>query len=266
MPAIAIAWLLRKCVIVNYHGGEARIFLERWGRIVKYVLARVDMVIVPSGFLKRVFLEHEVHCEIVPNVVDLSDFSYKLRRVFKPVFLVPRHLKPEYNVGCAIRAFRIIQDKLPEAELYITGTGSEERYLKHLAEDPRLRRVNFLGHVPHSEMPSLYRHCDMVLNTSNLDNLPCFILEAFASGVPVISTRAGGIPYVITDSQTGFLVDLNDHEGIASVALYLMENPDLARDITENARQAVEQYTWKTVESKLLGIYSRTLKSREICY
>jgi len=91
--------------------------------------------------------------------------------------------------------------------------------------------------VGRKSIPDYYDQSDFMLNASNIDNMPMSILEAFSSGIPVISTEAGGIPYIIRDGENGMLVSLDDDQAMAEKAIYLLENQRVAERIAEQALQ-----------------------------
>jgi len=256
-PAVFTGRLLGKKIILNYHSGEAEDHLRRSLWIIKKVLRRVDTLVVPSLYLKDVFERFGFHAEVVFNIVDLETFRFRKREKYEPKFLVNRSLEPMYNVGCVLRAFRIIQHHYPEAKLVVVGGGSEKNDLKKLSKDSILKNVHFAGEVEHHKMPEYFAKADFFLNASNIDNMPISILEAFSSGLPVISTNAGGIPYIVDDGRNGFLVNLNDHEAIAKKAIFLLNNPEVASRIAYGAREDCEKlYSWKVNKEKWLKLYN----------
>ena len=90
--------------------------------------------------------------------------------------------------------------------------------------------------------------------------MPGSLLECFASGLPVVATKAGGIPFVVNDGKTGLLVDLNDHEAMAECAFRLLENPDLVERITQSGRAELEKYSWKNVRREWLNLYRELMQ------
>lgn len=162
-----------------------------------------------------------------------------------------------YNVGCFLKAFRIIQDSCPEAELFVIGSGSEEKNLRRLSKELGLQNVFFTGVIEHEKMPDYLAKADFLLNASNIDNMPISILEAFSCGLPVISTNAGGIPYIVDDNRNGCLVRLNNHEAMAEKAIFLITNQAVAKQITYEAREDCEKfYSWKVNRDKWLKLYN----------
>lgn len=213
-------------------------------------------MVVPSLYLKKIFEQFGFQTEVILNVVDLETFAFKKREKFQPKFLVNRGLEPMYNVGCVLKAFQIIQDSYPEAELIVIGSGSEEKSLRKLSKELDLKNVSFTGVIEHTKMPDYLAKADFLLNASNIDNMPISILEAFSSGLPVISTEAGGIPCIIKDGENGMLVPLNDENSLAKKAIYLIENQGIARKIAEKAWENCRtKYSWEANRRKWLDLY-----------
>lgn len=259
IPPLIIGRLLHKQVIMSYHGGAAERFLaDRKHIIAKKSLKIADKIIVPSGYLKDMFFQLGLTAEIVPNILNFKDYDFRFRDNPTPRFIVTRHLEPIYNIEMVIRAFQLIADKYPSAILSICGKGSEEAKLKKLVKDLHLEEmVEFLGEVNNNEIASKYNEADIFLNGSNIDNLPVAILEAFASGLPVVSTNAGGIKYIIKNGQNGLLVEINDYKGMAEQVERLLQDKELFKSITKNAHETLKEYSWDNVRIKLLPLLGR---------
>jgi len=255
-PAILIGRWFGKRVILNYRSGTAHDHLTRWPRSTSAVLRRVDQIIVPSNYLVDVFGQFGYRATPVCNFVNVDAIAYRARRALSPVFLSNRNFAPLYNVGCVLRAFALIQASVPTARLIVAGDGEEREMLHRLAEELQLKNVEFLGAVPPERMPGLYDQADVYLNAPNIDNMPNSVVEAFAAGLPVVTSRAGGIPYIVTHEETGLLVDCNDHEAMANSALRLLRNSDLAIELAGRAREEVlAKYTWEAVRRGWLRAY-----------
>lgn len=256
IPPLVLGKLLQKKTIVYYHGGAAKGFFEDKRHILaKKTLNLADKIIVPSGYLKDVFGQFGLATEIVSNILDYGVYEYRIRENPAPRFIVARHLEPIYNIEMVIRAFQLLAHKYYQAILYICGKGSEEEKLKRLVKDLNLEdKVKFLGEVNNKEIAAKYNEADIFLNGSYIDNLPVAILEAFASGLPVVSTDAGGIRYIIKNGQNGLLVGSNDYNGMADQAEKLLQDKELFQKITQNARETLKEYSWNKVRTKLLPI------------
>lgn len=253
-PALLLIFFKRKKVILSARGGGARQFFRRYGILVRPLLKRVQLIITPSGFLKEIFQEEQgLSAEIVPNIADLSQFEFRVRTHLKPHFICTRNLEPIYDVATVIRAVALIAEQFPETRLGIVGGGSQQKELEDLVAQLDLGdKVFFYGMVSHEEMPNLYAQYDIFLNGSRVDNLPGTILEAFACGLPVISTNAGGIPYMVEDGKTGLLVEVGDWRALAKKAIAVLENRGLALSLVNNGFQEVQKYRWEYVRTLLL--------------
>lgn len=261
-PAILAAKLYSKKSLLNYRSGECEDHLTRWRRTTLPVLRAVDMIVTPSNYLVDVFARFGLEARAVHNIVESDRFRFRPRPRLRPVFLSNRNLEPLYNVGCTLRAFARIQAHCPEASLVIAGDGSERAALERLARELNLRGVEFLGRVAPEEMPALYAKADIYLNSPNIDNMPNSILEAYASGLAVVTTDAGGIPYIVRHEETGLMVARDDAEALATCALRLLEDDALAQRIISNARDECRKYTWAATREAWLNLYHEIAHER----
>ncbi|MBX7172022.1 MAG: glycosyltransferase family 4 protein [Pyrinomonadaceae bacterium] len=248
LPPLFIAKLFRKKTILNYHTGEAEEHLKNWKLTAKPTMKWFDKIVVPSKFLVDVFAKYGLHAEAIFNFVDTEKFKFRERKKLEPIFLSNRNFEPYYNVSCVIRAFAEIQKQFPEAKLLIAGFGSEEKKLKDLAAELKLENVDFLGKIPNEEMPQIYDSADSYLNASLVDNMPLSLIEAFSAGVPVISSNAGGIPYLIEHEKNGLLVKMNDCQALAVESIKLLNDSVLAKNIIGQAKLESEKYEWQKVK------------------
>lgn len=255
-PAILISKLFGRKTILNYRSGEADDHLRRWRRTAIPTMRLVDSIVTPSEYLVDVFAGHGLQAQYIYNIVDLNRFRFRRREPLSPTFLANRNFEPLYNVGCVVRAFALVQQQYPESRLTLVGDGSERRSLEQLVTDLKLENVEFLGRVSPDQMPQLYDDAEIYLNSPNIDNMPGSILEAFAAGTPVVSTDAGGIPYIVTDRKTGLLVSLDDHNAMAARVVELLSNEELARSIATAALRECERYRWETVRDQWLTLYA----------
>ena len=257
-PAILIGKALGKRVIVNYRSGEAEDHLRRWRRSAVPTLRRADAVVTPSGYLVDVFSRFGIGAESIANFVDPDAVRFRERTQLRPVFLSNRNFQALYNVPCVLRAFATIQGRFPDARLIVVGDGPERGHVHQTARELALRNVEFVGPVRPDEMGRWYDAADVYLNASDIDNMPNSIIEAFACGLPVVTSRAGGIPYVVEHERNGLMVACGDHEALAAAALRLLNDPSLARRlIAEGLRDVAGQYTWDAVRERWTRLYQR---------
>lgn len=254
-PAIVVAKLFGKRVVLNYRSGEAEDHLASWKRTAIPVLKLADALVVPSGYLVEVFDRFGLNARSIPNVIDVNQYSFRERARLRPVFLSNRNLDAMYNVSCVLQAFHIVQQQFPEANLTVAGEGAERARLERLSKELELRNVSFPGRVSGKRMVELYEQADIYLNGSNIDNMPTSLIEAFASGLPVVTTNAGGIPYFVEHERTGLMVERGDFQDMALQAIRLLNDQSLANVIIRNAKQECMKYTWGSVRDSWLELY-----------
>ena len=254
-PALLVSRLYGKKSVLNYRSGEAEDHLTRYSRTAIRTIRLADQVVVPSGYLVDIFASFGLKARSIPNFVESGRFCFRRRTPLRPLFLSNRNFEPLYNVGCIIRAFALIQKRFPKARLTLAGDGSQRAHLEKLVSELDLREVVFLGPVDPANMPRLYDAHDIYLNSPDIDNMPGSIIEAFASGLPVVTTNAGGIPYIIKDRENGLMVERGDHEKMAEYAIRLLEDEGLAIQIADKAREECSRYTWSSVRNEWLNLY-----------
>jgi glycosyltransferase involved in cell wall biosynthesis len=254
LPAIVAAKALGCPVIVNYRSGEAPDHLAR-SRVARVTLGKVDRNVVPSRFLVDVFARFGIPATIIPNLVDLKRFRFRLRSPLAPRVLSTRNLEPLYNVACTVRAFRLVQDRYPDASLTLVGGGSQELALRALVQQLALRNVTFVGRVAPTDISRYYASHDVYLQSPNVDNMPTSVLEAYASGLPVVSTDAGGISAILRHGHHGLLAPLDNHQHLAAHVLHLLEQPLLVERLTRAAFATCDAYTWPAIRDQWLRVY-----------
>ncbi len=255
VPAMLAAKAFRKRVVLNYHSGEAADHLSRWGMLVHPFLKLADEIVVPSEYLRGVFARHGYRARVIRNVVDTSRFRFRERRPLRARILSTRNLEPIYRIDDTLRAFALLRARRPEATLTIAGSGSEEKRLRRLAA-PFGDAVRFIGRVDPASMPRVYDDADIFVNSSVVDNQPLSILEAFAAGLPVVSTPTGEIANMVREGQTGSIAPAGSPEAIADAIARLLTDPDTAIAMARRARAEVDQYTWPAVRNQWEAVYS----------
>lgn len=263
-PAICIARLRGTAVVVNYRGGEAEPFLRGSAGAVALTLHRAQALIVPSGYLAAVFGARGYQALVVPNIIDLARFRSapvpSQTAVNRLHLLVARNLEAIYDNAGALRAFALVLEARPEARLTIAGSGPLRAELEALAAELGVAHaVRFSGRVEHAQMAALYRQAGILLNPSLVDNMPNCLLEALASGVPIVSTNVGGVSFMVEAERTALLVPPADPRALADAVLRLAAEPALADRLIQNGLDQVQQYCWPSVKPVLSQVYRDAL-------
>jgi glycosyltransferase involved in cell wall biosynthesis len=205
----------------------------------------------PSGGLSKI----GVRAVPIGNTISPEQFRFRERRRPRPVFLHNRGLEKHYNVACCLRAFSLVQEQYPEANLYVAHDGPDRANLEQLSRELKLKHVFFFGAVSQDRMQELYDMADIYLMSPNSDNMPLSVLECFAAGLPVVSTNAGGIPRIVENNRTGLLVPSNDHRAMAEASLRLLREEGLASRLTGNAREECRHYEPSIIARRWVSLY-----------
>jgi glycosyltransferase involved in cell wall biosynthesis len=262
-PALWIAWLRGRAVVVNYRGGEAERFLAGSSRLVRMSLSRARIVAVPSRFLRKIFASHGVPAEVVPNIVDLKLFAPRALPAALPAsphVVVTRNLEWIYDNETALRALSLVRSEFPSCRMSIAGIGPEQERLRQIAIECGVAdAVAFVGRLGRDAIAALYQSADIALNPSRVDNMPNSILEALASGVPVVSTQVGGVPYMVDHGRTAVLVPPADAQAMAEGIARLLRDRDLAHHLASTGLLDVQQFGWPAVKDQWIDIYARLM-------
>ncbi len=262
-PAIIIAHWLKVPIFINYRGGKAREFFDGSWKYIKKDVEKASGILVPSLFLKEVFLVFNQQATIIPNIINMELFTYRPSKLKQDGLhvIVTRNLEAIYDNATAIRSFAMINMKYPQARLTIAGTGPLKAQLQSLSKELGIEKnIHFAGRIDRSDMADLYNSADIMINSSIIDNMPNSILEALASGVLVVSTNVGGIPYMVEDGKDAILVNPKDPKAMFNAMCSLIDNPQLAETIAQKGYDKVQAYQPNNVLPMLELVYKKVIK------
>ena len=165
------------------------------------------------------------------------------------LLLTVSRLAPEKNVELLTKVLPLI----PDASLAIVGDGPQRGALeKQFADLP----VNFVGYLKGEELAEGYASADAFVYASETETMGNVVLEAMASGIPVIAPRAGGIPSLVEHEKAGLLFDPGDAEGCAALVNRVFAEPELSGVIQNGARSFAEQHTWSAAAARVRTDYA----------
>lgn len=266
--AEVVAWTLRRAgkpYVLTLHGGNLPAFARRWPGRVRRLLASAGAVTAPSPYLLESMRPYRDDLLLVPNPLDLPAYEFRQRRAVRPSLVWLRALHSIYNPTLAPRVVALLARDWPDAHLRMVGPdkgdGSLAAVRRTADELGVAERVELVGQVAKGAVPGWLQKGDVFLNTTNVDNTPVSVLEAMACGLCVVSTRVGGLPYLLADGQDALLVPPDDAEAMAAAVRRLLTEPELAAWLSGNARRKAEQHDWAKLtprwESLLVEVASR---------
>jgi L-malate glycosyltransferase len=260
IPAWLISRLCQKRFLLNYHTAR------EWQKLassllVRFILRRTETIVVPSLYLAAKFEQIGIAVSIVPNIIDEDHFQYRPRIPLRPNVICTRNLSPDYGMEVVIHAFAIVQQHYPDAMLYLVGDGPLRNNLEILARALRVSHIIFCGALPNEKVAECYKQADIFVNGSVLDNAPLSILEAMASGVPVVTTAAGGIPHMVKHEETALVCPVGDWLALAEQVMRLLREPELGLQIARRAYEQVFMHSWPLIRKKWLDVYAGEILS-----
>lgn len=264
-------------LVITSHGGdvkEGNIRISKPGMEARYVKAvqSADALVSIGNFTTEGFRRlHQGTPNIVPipNGIDLEPFAEQAPRPenldarIKPgqYVLFLGRLKARKGVDVLLDAI----DRLPPKigmHCVVAGTGEEEAELKDIAKRLNIeRRVHFVGRVEGPAKLWLLQNAMCVTMPSrDWEAFPLVLLESYAAGKAVIGSRIPGIEDLIVEGNTGTLVPEGSAEGLADALAEFISNPELPRQMGENARRMAQDYSWDAVARRHIELYKELLK------
>jgi phosphatidylinositol alpha-1,6-mannosyltransferase len=181
-----------------------------------------------------------------------------------PVVLCVSRLVPIKNVAVFVDAMAVVHRERPDARGVIVGDGPLEPSLRQQAAALGLDGVvHFAGYVEQPDLPPWYRAADVFVLSSDFDNSPNVVLEAMASGLPVVATNVGGVPDFVEVPAGGALVPKGDAASLGAQIVALL-NDDTRRRAAGafNRQRATTKFSWRTSAEQLLAAYERAMAAR----
>lgn len=251
---VIVGKIWHKRIVVTYHGGGADEYFAKRPKFVRRWLKWADAVIVLNGYLEKVFKHYNIPCVVIPNIVELNEVPQRV--VHEGIrFISVRHLRPLYNIPCILQAYRQVREQYENCSLTILGQGPEREELEQLVKKQHISDVTFVGQVPNTEMMRYLSESDIMLSAPHIDNMPVSVLEAMNAGVLVISSRVGGVPYIIEEDKTGLFFTDDKVEELAEKMIWTIEHPKERENMAQKAQKEVQKYTWGNIRTKMLQLY-----------
>ncbi len=248
------------------HGGNLPNFSKKFPVWSNRVFRRFDVLVAPSPYLAREMSLHGLTARVIPNIIDLPSYPFRLRTSLRPRMLWMRAFHEIYNPMMALQVLAKIREKYPEATLVMAGADKGlECDIKRAAQDMGLgSSVEFPGFLGAEEKMRAFMSADIYLNTNKIDNMPVTVVEACAVGIPVVSTDVGGISDLIADGETGLLVPDDDDAEMSRKVLRLLEDTELAGKLSRNGRLLAERSAWMSVRKCWDKVFAELTTSTRI--
>ena len=261
-------------VVAHHHHVE----WDRWtNHVDQRVARRCDLIITGSRFARRQLISElgvgPERVEVVHNGVRRAyrslprddELAARLGVAGRKVLLYLGSLKPRKNLGVLLEAFRLVLRERKHAHgvhLLLAGRGESEEALQRKAMQLGLQgAVSFAGFVPEGEKVAWYNLADIFVLPSRLEGFGLVAAEAMACGKPVVASRAGALPEVVADSETGILCDPDDPADFARAIVMLLEHPSLADAMGRAGLARVKSlFQWDETARRTLELYEEAVR------
>ncbi|HUZ00703.1 MAG TPA: glycosyltransferase family 4 protein [Thermomicrobiaceae bacterium] len=204
--------------------------------------------------------------EVVPNGIDITQFGPHVRPIERYVdgsrnlLFVGRFNESRKGLKFLLRAFALVRQEFPETRLLVVGPGTPRRYDREL-ERFELENVEFVGAVRKEELASYYATCDVFCAPSTgRESFGIVLLEAMASGKPVVATSIPGYTAVARHGVEALLVERKNPEALAMALVHVLADEHLAARLGEAGRARAEEHSWPVIARRVLDIYARALE------
>ena len=220
----------------------------------------------PSRYLCEQLKQYRPDLVLIPNGLDVGAYRPRPLSEAKPRLLWLRAFHSIYNPVLAARVMAELLRDVPEASLTMVGPDKGDGALQAVVEEAAklgvAKRIQFPGPIPRADVPSRMAEADIFINTTNIDNTPVSVLEAMASGLCVVSTNVGGVPYLLEHGKDALLVPPDDPVAMARAIRRVLNEPALAETLSRNARMKAGQFDWSVVVSRWDALLSAVSGSR----
>jgi len=252
--AEAVCGLLRNLnrpYILTLHGGGLPEFARRKNRRVRALLDSAAAVTVPSEYLLDRMSNYRRDLKLLPNAVDLRCYPLNSHKDLQPRLIWLRAFHEIYNPCMVPRVLARLKDEFPSIRLTMAGPdkgdSSREATIATAKKYGVEAHLEFKGLLPKACVSQLLRTGDIFLNTSTVDNAPVSLLEAMAAGLCVVSTDAGGIPYLVKSGKEALLVPVDDDAAMAAAVRRLLMDQQLVARIRTASLAKANMFDWSMI-------------------
>ena len=281
-PLAAMRYSKRKKIplVLTYHGdgqeseggfihGMGIRFYNKY--LLNKILSTANVIISPSEYYineSRFLGNYREKIVVIPNGIkpqnfDVPDSKEECRKrlglpLHSNMLLFVGKITPYKGPDVLVRAMPEIIKNVPDTELVFVGSGELRNRLEELSKELGIwERVRFTGFVEERLKPLYYKSTDIFVlpSTMNTEVFPIVLLEASASGRPMVVSDLDTFKCIIEDGYNGLFTKRNDENNLADAIIYLLENEEVRENMGKNARKKVENYSWEKIAEETERVY-----------
>ena len=257
--------------VVSLRGSDVPGYSERFKFIytilkplIKFIWKKSDAVVSNSQGLRDLALETSQHqaVDIIYNGIDLDDFCPKESMRPRDKFIITigaTRITARKGTNYLIQALSLLTSKYPNLLLRILGDGDEKSNLIELTKQLKLENfVQFLGRIPREETAPYYQEASLFVLPSLNEGMSNAMLEALASGLPILATETGGTEELVENGVNGFIIKMKDPKDLAQKIELILKDDDLRVQMGIASRKKAQEMSWGNVANKYYALYKQT--------
>ncbi|MCB9201610.1 MAG: glycosyltransferase family 4 protein [Flavobacteriales bacterium] len=251
-----LSFLFNKKYILFLHGGNLPNRYKTNPKLTSFLFRKSHKIIAPSHYLKSFFEKYNFDVQYIPNIIELADYQFKERKNIKPKLLALRGFGKPYNPIMTLKAVNELRQEIPEVELLMLGNPDEYYYnqvIDYINKYKLKSSVTVLNKMPKQDWIKLSEEYDIMISNPVIDNTPVSIIEGMALGMCVISTKVGGVPFLVDENEV-VLVESNNEKQLVSEVKSILKDNNLANTLSLNARKKAETFAWENVKQSWKNI------------
>lgn len=278
VPCGFISWRLFKKYnipyIISLRGADVPKYAERFAFIYKILTPMIKKiwkdsreVISNSQGLKDLALESSPKQKIgiIYNGINVEEFKPNALLQSKDDFIITpgaSRITSRKGLEYLIEAVYKLSEKYPQVRLKIMGDGEGEKIkLEKMVKDFDIQdKVDFLGRIPREKTFSYYQEADVFVLPSLNEGMSNAMLEALATGLPIIATDTGGSKELIQEGENGYMIKMKDSQDIAEKIEKLINNSELRKNMSENSRKIALKMSWENVAKQYYEVYKQNIQ------
>lgn len=235
------------------------------------LLNHAKQIIVDTGYvaeqIRQYHNEHKIcrlpSMHVIPQGINEHFLSLKCNNDSNVILSVGSISRRKGQI-LLLQAFDQVCKQVPNTKLVIAGVLTEQDYYNELQayiqQSPNKANIRLFINLPQEELYEIYQQAQVFALHSQEESQGIALVEAMAKGLPIISTKVGGIPYVVEDRKTGFLVDYGDVESFAKMIITLLNNRKQCNDMSNCAIQEAQRYVWGNIAYEVVRLYNEILQ------
>lgn len=235
------------------------------------LLNRAKQIIVDTGYvaeqIRQYHREHKIcrlpNVHVIPQGINEYFLSLKCNRDSNVILSVGSISRRKGHM-LLLKAFDQVCKQVPNAKLVIAGVLAEQDYFDELQayinQSPNNENISLLINLPQEQLYELYQQAYVFALHSQEESQGIALVEAMAMGLPIVSTKVGGIPYVVQNGETGLLANYSDIERFAHNMTVLLKNQNQYDQMSFRAIQNAQRYTWENIADEVVRLYREILQ------